>query len=358
MRRAIELAKKGLGFTNPNPMVGAVLVQNNQIISEGYHQAYGGPHAEVHAIGDLNNLEDATLYVTLEPCCHYGKTPPCTEKIIQAGIKKVVVATLDPNPLVAGNGVKILREHGIEVIVGVLEAESRKMNEIFNHFILHQTPFVFMKYAMTLDGKIACHNGQSKWITNEKARRHVHETRQQVMGIMVGVQTIINDDPKLDCRRSVASKDPIAIILDSSGRIPLTAKVLKPGMILATTYALDSEKESILLEKGIEIIKTNGVHGQVDLKALMRILGQKKIDSVLVEGGGAVHGSLLSQGLVNKVQAYIAPKFIGDGIGLMKHFKVDHMSEAKTLNHISITTFDEDILIEGYVGGTDVYRNN
>lgn len=346
MKRALELAKKGMGFVNPNPMVGAVLVRNGDIISEGYHESFGGPHAEVNAIGDLVNLEDCTLYVTLEPCCHYGKTPPCTELIIKSGIKKVVVSTLDPNPLVAGKGVRMLKEAGVDVEVGLLEEEKR-MNEIFNHYIIHKTPFIIMKYAMTLDGKISTLSGDAKWVSNETSRHHSHLTRHLCSGIMVGVDTVINDNPRLNTRLE-NGVDPVVIILDSHGRTPEGSHVVKEGTIIATVSMTEEQMKSYE-NQGVEVIVTKADNGRVDLKELMKILGAKGIDSILVEGGGKVHGSLLSDNLVHKVQAYVAPKLIGEGRSPSSGKALEYMNQAKQLRDVRFTELEGDMLIEGYL---------
>ncbi len=348
MRYAIELAKKGRGFVNPNPLVGAVLVRNEEVIGEGYHKVYGGNHAEVHAIGDMKNLEDVTLYVTLEPCCHYGKTPPCTELIIKSGIKNVFVSTLDPNPLVAGKGVKRLRDHGITVEVGLLESESIRMNEIFNHFIMHKTPYVIMKYAMTLDGKISTLSKDSKWITNGLSRKYVHQIRQVVSGILVGVETVISDDPFLNTRHEGKCSHPLPIVLDSRGRIPLTSRVLNSG-IVATTELMPSEVKNKLKKMGVKVIVTTSKNGHVNLNELMIKLGEMNIDSLLVEGGGIVHGSFLREKLGHKVLAFISPKLLGEGISPIRGLELEKMDEAVKLKNIEHRFFGDDLMIAGYI---------
>ncbi len=268
MKRAIELAKKGIGYTNPNPIVGCVVVKNDEIISEGYHEKIGGFHAERNAL--TNCKEDTTgaeLYVTLEPCCHYGKTPPCTEIIIEKNIKKVYVGSMDPNKLVAGKGVKILEENGIEVECGVLKDECDKLNEVFFHYITNKTPYVVMKYAMTMDGKIACENGDSKWVTGEKARETVQNMRKKYMGIMVGINTVLEDNPMLNCRIE-ENVDPIRIICDSNLRIPFESNIVntanKIQTIVVCTNKADKDKQRWLENKGIEVIRQK-VKGRVVL---------------------------------------------------------------------------------------------
>jgi len=354
MRLALALAEKGRGNVNPNPMVGAILVKNGVIIGQGYHEKYGDNHAEVNAFKTAG--EDtcgATLYVTLEPCSHYGKTPPCVDKIIEKKIKRVVIGSLDPNPLVAGRGVKKLRDAGIEVNIGILEDECIKLNEIFMKYISTKKPFIILKTAMSLDGKIATSCGESKWITGEAARKDVHNLRRNLMGIMVGVNTVIKDNPELTCRIE-CGRNPIRIILDSSLRIPLDSKVItdkKARTIIVTTEKAKKDKLDILSYSGIEVVTTSSKNGQVNLKELMIKLGEMNIDSILLEGGGTLNFSALKEEIVDKVQTYISPKFIGgemsktpvEGVGIKT------LQEAYEVENITITTIGEDILIEGYM---------
>lgn len=357
MKRAMELSLLGRGYTNPNPLVGAVIVKNGKIIGEGFHQVYGGPHAEVNAFN--NATEDpkgGILYVTLEPCSHYGKTPPCANAIVERGIERVVIGMKDPNPLVAGKGIEILEQNGIQVKTGILQDEISKINEIFLKYITTQKPFCILKTAMTLDGKIATASGDSKWITNEASRAYVHELRHQVAGIMVGVNTVLIDDPMLTTRlEHKKGIDPIRIIVDTRGRIPLEAKVLntesKAKTIIATTKLIDSSKVKALQSLGAEVIITPLKEDKVDLADLMRQLGDMKIDSVLIEGGSTLNFSALEEGIVDKVISFIAPKIIGGkdaktpvgGEGLSK------IKDAFILKDIKITKFDEDMMIEGYL---------
>lgn len=355
MKLALELAKKGEGRVNPNPLVGAVIVKDNKIIGEGYHEYYGGPHAEINAFSSVKeNVEGSTMYVTLEPCCHYGKTPPCVNAIIKNNIKKVIVGMLDPNPRVAGKGVEILREHGIEVITGVLEEECKSLNEIFIKYIGTKLPFVIMKYAMTLDGKIAAFTGDSKWITGEAAREEVHKLRNNVSGIMVGIGTVLQDNPSLTCRIQ-GGMSPKRIIVDSNLRIPLNSNVLnikdETSTIIATTKKASEDKIQLLEDKGAEVLIVEDMDGRVNLQALMKRLGEMGIDSILLEGGSTLNYSAIEQGIVDKVQAYIASKIIGGESaktpigGKGKPL----MSESIILQNVTFKTFDEDILIEGYV---------
>ena len=358
MRRALELAKLGEGYTSPNPMVGCVVVKDGRIISEGYHECYGEYHAERNALTRCTeDTEGADLYVTLEPCCHYGKTPPCTEIIIEKKIGRVFVGSMDSNPLVAGKGVQILRDHGIEVETGILEEECKKLNEVFYHYIQKKTPFVVMKYAMTLDGKIACATGDSKWVTGEEARRQVHEMRGRYKGIMAGIGTVLADDPMLNCRVK-GGVDPIRIICDSQLRIPMESQIVRTASEIPTIVAcehteLESEKKQkkaeALREAGIQIIPTKGAHG-VNLSELMKILGEQKIDSILLEGGGTLNASALEDGIVNKVYAYIAGKIIGgmDARSPVEGIGVEKMKDAIQLTNIEITRIGDDFCISGY----------
>ena len=363
MQEAIRLAKLGMGFTSPNPMVGAVIVRKGEIIAEGYHRKYGDLHAERSAFAccEENGIEcrGADMYVTLEPCCHHGKQPPCTEAIIAHGIKRVFIGSSDPNPLVAGKGVQILRDHGIEVTEGILKEECDALNEIFFHYITTGTPFVTMKYAMTLDGKIACYNGESRWITGEAARSHVHQERLRHSAVMVGVGTVIADDPLLTCRLE-NGRDPLRIICDSSLRTPLDCNIMKTAREVPTIIATTSEDNELaaLYEKaGCRIIRTPSRDGHVDLPFLMKLLGRERLDSILLEGGGELNWSALRDGIVSKVQAYIAPKlFGGSGKSPLSGQGVAAPSEAFMLETVNITHFGEDILIESRV--KNVHGNN
>ncbi len=358
MKRAIELALSAKGHTSPNPMVGCVVVKNGRIIGEACHEKYGEFHAERNAL--LRCKEDtrgAELYVTLEPCCHYGKTPPCTEIIIEKGIRKVYVGSLDSNPLVAGKGIEILRQAGIRVEYGILEKECRNMNEIFYHYITHKTPFIALKYAMTLDGKIAAYTGDSKWVTSEEARLHVQQLRKEYSGILVGIQTVLADNPMLNCRIE-EGVNPVRIICDSKLRIPMNSNIVKTSHDIKTIVAYSEadwsgekqDKLSLLQEKGVILIGT-GKDIQINLKILTDKLGEMKIDSVLIEGGASMNASALKAGIVNKIYAYIAPKLImgetakspigGSGIAYMK--------DAVCLKYMQTETIGTDILVTGYI---------
>ncbi|MCC5889971.1 MAG: bifunctional diaminohydroxyphosphoribosylaminopyrimidine deaminase/5-amino-6-(5-phosphoribosylamino)uracil reductase RibD [Alkalibacterium sp.] len=355
MKRALELAVKAKGHTSPNPMVGAVIVKDNRIIGEGYHQKAGEPHAEVNAVQSAEeSVKGATIYVTLEPCSHFGKTPPCSDLIIRSEFKKVVVATLDPNPLVAGRGLKRIEEAGIEVEVGVCEKESVQMNEVFNYFITTKQPFTVMKYAMTLDGKIATETGQSKWISSKESREHAHRLRGELSGIMAGIGTVLKDNPQLTCRVP-GYGNPIRIVVDSQLRIPLDAAVLADQneaktVILTTQYASE-EKLKALEAMSIEVIKVRDTDKRVDLSEAMQVLGEKGIDSILLEGGGKLNASALEAGIVNKVTIYIAPKLVGgeNAISPVMGRGVKTMSEAYLFKDTQTFRIGEDIVIEALI---------
>ena len=354
MRIALNLAMKGCGFVNPNPMVGAIIVKDNEIIGEGYHEGYGMFHAERNAIKNCKKSpKGATIYVTLEPCCHYGKTPPCTQAIIEAGISKVVVGSLDPNPLVSRKGIEELRNNGIEVVVGILKEKCDSINEVFFHYIKTKTPYVVMKYAMTMDGKIATYTGRSKWITSDSSRKKVHEDRHRYSGIMVGASTVLQDNPMLDCRIE-NSKNPVRIICDTNLRTPIDSKIIKTANKISTIIATcenDKYKQQLYIDKGCKIVVVSKKNNHVDLKELMKKLGEENIDSILLEGGGTLNWSALNSGIVNKVQAYIAPKIFGgiDAKTPVLGIGVDSPDNSFYLSNLKIIRIDEDILIESEV---------
>lgn len=314
MKMALELAQKGMGFTAPNPMVGAVIVKNGRIIGQGYHRKYGELHAEREALAVCTEEpKGASIYVTLEPCCHYGKQPPCVNAILEAGIRRVIIGSSDPNPLVAGKGIRILKDHGIEVTENILKEECDKLNEAFFYYIQNKKPYVVMKYAMTMDGKIAAYTGESKWVTGEAARIHVQEQRLKYTGIMVGVGTVLADDPMLTCRLE-NSRNPVRIICDSHLRTPLTSKIVRTAETIPTILASSSKDQQKIKnyeELGCQVLYVPEKNGHIDLNRLMELLGAAKIDSILLEGGGSLNWSALESGIVQKVQTYIAPKLFG-----------------------------------------------
>ena len=354
MRRAIQLAEQGEGKTRPNPLVGAVVVKDGRIIGEGYHTQYGSLHAEREALADCirrgGNSKGADIYVTLEPCCHTGKQPPCTDALIEAGIKRAVVGSSDPNPLVAGKGIELLRQHGIEVETGFLKKECDALNSIFFHYITTGRPYVALKYAMTADGKIATVSGQSKWITGEKARQHVHRLRNRYASILVGINTVLADNPMLNCRLS-GGVNPLRIVLDTSLRIPLDCHLVQSAReipLLVVCGASSDDKKTALEKLGVEVLPMPGKDGSPDLNALAAELGKRGIDSLLIEGGSQVHYSALSAGIVNHIYSYVAPKIFGgaQALGPVSGTGVQQVSDAFRLCRTSTQFFDDDILIE------------
>ena len=413
MRQALQLAKKGEGHTSPNPMVGCVVVKDGRVIATGYHEAYGGFHAERNALLHCQeNPEGAALYVTLEPCCHHGKTPPCTDIIMEKKIRKVYVGCLDSNPKVAGKGIQILQSHGISVETGILEQECRALNEVFFHYMEHQTPFLAMKYAMTLDGKIACESGDSKWVTGEEALTYVQRLRSRYRGIMAGIGTVLADDPLLNCRME-GGRHPVRIICDSKLRIPLDSQIVRTApqyeTILAyneqaalkwrmqgqptpespasaktgdagtlpndasqntasarewARQALEDTKQALqqhsvtLLEIPLQAAPAQlaslqpmqaAAPAQLDLHVLLRQLASRKIDGILLEGGGELNASALTSHLVQRIYAFVAPKLVAganakspvEGIGIPK------MADALCLQQIETAQLGQDLCITG-----------
>lgn len=362
MKRAIELAKQGVGWTDPNPLVGAVVVKNGRVIGEGYHRKYGELHAERNALAACTeDPTGATLYVTLEPCCHYGKTPPCTEIIIEKKIAKVVIGSRDPNPKVAGKGARILREHGIEVVEDYMREACDALNPVFFQYITTKTPYVVLKFAMTLDGKIATRTGASKWITGEAARNHVHQLRGRYAGILAGIGTVLADDPMLNCRIDGAHQ-PLRIILDSHLRIPMGSRLVRsakeyPLLIVCNESNRDREEGASRIQKleeaGAKVWTLPEKNGHPDLNVLMQRLGEEKIDSVLIEGGGTVNEAALKAHIVHHVYAYIAPKIFGgeDAKTPVEGSGIRLPQECANLRLAKITVLLNDMLLEYDVEG-------
>jgi diaminohydroxyphosphoribosylaminopyrimidine deaminase/5-amino-6-(5-phosphoribosylamino)uracil reductase len=357
MRMTLSLARKGVGTTSPNPMVGALIVKGQKIVGEGYHKKAGMPHAEVVALEAAGPAaRGATLYVNLEPCCHQGRTPPCVGAIIKAGIKKVVVAMRDPNPLVLGKGIEQLKRAGIDVKVGLLEAEARQLNEAFVTVKEQNRPFILMKAATSLDGKIATKIGESRWISNEESRKYANKLRSTMDGVMVGINTVILDNPMLVPRMTKPKRYPVRIVLDSKLRIPLTCQLVKTAdrfrtMIFALNDAR-TEKESRLKSMSVEVVRVGpGDNGRISLAEVCKGLVERDITSVLLEGGGELNSSLLKEGFVDKIVFFYAPKIIGGkeapasvmGKGIAK------ISNAMPLERVQVRRFGQDILVEGYV---------
>jgi diaminohydroxyphosphoribosylaminopyrimidine deaminase/5-amino-6-(5-phosphoribosylamino)uracil reductase len=354
MNRALRLAEKGRGRTSPNPMVGAVLVKEGRAVGDGYHAKAGEAHAEIVALRQAREeAKGATLYLNLEPCAHYGKTPPCAPEVIEAGVKRVVIGMEDPNPLVKGKGIEILRRAGLEVEVGILERECRRLNEAFCKYILKKEPFVILKAAATLDGKIATRTGDSKWISGEASRRFVHKLRDQVDGVLVGVGTVLKDDPLLTARVR-GGRDPYRIVLDSRLKIPEQAKVIGTSpskTIIAATALAPKDKIEKFEKRGVQIFIFDSKEGKVNLKTCLSKLGEIGMMSLLVEGGGQVNGSFLDEGLIDKLLLFLSPKMIGDqqAPGIFDGRGVSNLQEAIGLKEMKTRRVGEDILIEGYL---------
>lgn len=361
MGRALELAERGLGWTAPNPMVGAVIVKDGEIIGQGWHEKCGGLHAERNALKHcVGSPEGATMYVTLEPCCHHGRQPPCTDAILNSGIRRVVVGSDDPNPLVAGKGLDILRKAGLQVETGVLKAECDRLNEVFFHYIRTKRPYVVLKYAMTMDGKIATRTGLSQWITGEEARARVHRDRHRYTAIMAGVGTVLADDPLLTCRME-GGRNPVRIVCDTHLRTPLDSQLVRTAREVPTILAVggvDPARTAPYRDAGCRVLLLPEREGHVDLSVLMEELGKEEIDSILLEGGGTLNWAALESDIVQKVQAYIAPKLFGGTAALspVGGLGVEAPGQAFALKNSSVTRIGDDFLIESEVD-RDVYRD-
>ncbi|OPY11388.1 MAG: Riboflavin biosynthesis protein RibD [Syntrophus sp. PtaB.Bin001] len=351
MKRALRLAKRGEGWVSPNPMVGAVIFKNGKIIGEGYHRKFGQAHAEINALNNAaESVEGSTIYVTLEPCSHYGKTPPCVDRIIASRPERVVIGTTDPNPLVAGQGIEALKNHGIQVATGVLETECKEINESFFKFIQSRSPFVTLKFAQTLDGRIATSTGHSRWISSPPSRRFAHRLRHIHDAILVGIGTILSDDPELTVRL-VRGKNPLRIVLDSQLRIPLTSRILQDQdqskTLIVTTD--NSEKEKILKLKDLGVdtlILPANQSGNIDLNLLLQELGNRNIASLLVEGGSGVLTALLAANLADRLITVIAPKITGKGIEAVGQLNITNMENAIGLIFRKIFRKGNDLIID------------
>lgn len=352
MREALILAGKGVGRTSPNPTVGAVIVKNGRIIASGFHKKAGWPHAEIEAFKNAReSVKGATLYVTLEPCCHYGKTPPCTDAVTRLGVKRVVAGMLDPNRLVAGKGLGILRRAGIEAVSGVLKDECAALNRWYIKYITKKTPYVTLKLAMSLDGRIASVTGESKWITGIEARSLVHKMRSESDAVMTGVNTVLKDDPALTVRL-VKGKNPARVVVDSFLRTPLDAKVFdnaaSAGLIIFTTDEAPDGKIKKARVKGAEVVIVPKAKGGVYLKRVLRELGTRAVGSLLVEGGGSLGASLLKAGLVDRVCFFLAPIVLGsDAFAGIGPLGIKKMAKALAVKDMTMRNIGKDILIEG-----------
>ncbi|MBN1614979.1 MAG: bifunctional diaminohydroxyphosphoribosylaminopyrimidine deaminase/5-amino-6-(5-phosphoribosylamino)uracil reductase RibD [Deltaproteobacteria bacterium] len=358
MKRALKLARRGEGRVSPNPMVGAVIVKDGRIIGEGYHERYGEDHAEVNAIRKaVGTIEGATFYITLEPCCHFGKTPPCVESLIACRPARVVIGTTDPNPLVAGRGIEALHREGIATVVGILERDCRELNEVFFKFIQTGMPFVTLKFAQTLDGRIATATGHSQWISGLSARRYAHRLRACHDAVLVGVGTVSADDPELTVRH-VKGRNPLPIVLDSKLSISLSAKVLRKRNgrhpLLVTTERADPEKRTLLAKAGIEALVVAGdSRARVDLKAALAELGKRNLSSILIEGGATVATSVLQSGLADRLIVIIAPKIVGRGIESVGDLGIRRMDHALAVSWRKITRRGGDLILDGRITPED-----
>lgn len=360
MKAALSLARRGAGRVSPNPMVGSVLVKDGRIVGKGYHHAAGRPHAEIEALSQAAaEARGSTLYVNLEPCCHHGRTPPCTDALIGAGVKEVVAAMKDPNPLVAGKGFKMVQEAGIKVRCGVLEREAGELNEAYIKHVTAGLPFVVMKAGTSLDGKIATPSGESRWITGEASRQRAHRLRAVCDAIMVGVETVLRDDPQLTVRlEGGRGRDLVKVVVDSRLRVPLAARIFDSRsdarVVVATTGQADAEKMRKLEGlKGVTVLMLEGAHGRVDLRRLMKSLGEMGLINILLEGGGEVNASMLEEGLVDKVMLFLSPMIIG-GKGspsVVGGKGARALSEAVRLDRVKWKRLGRDLLVEGYVTG-------
>ena len=349
MDLALELAEKGKGYVNPNPMVGAVVVKDGEIVGKGWHKFYGGPHAEVYALEEAGaKAEGATIYVTLEPCSHFGKTPPCAEKIKKMKIKKCVIACLDPNPIVAGRGKKILEEAGIEVVVGVREKEAKELNKVFMKYITEKNPYLFLKCAITLDGKIATNERDSKWITNEKAREKVQFLRHEYMGIMVGINTLINDNPRLTARIENGI-NPFRIVVDPHLCTPLESNFVNmaddnKSIIITSKENEKNDKIKELENKNVKIIYMKGFDFSVD--EILKKIGELKIDSVLLEGGSYLISKAFKENRIDGGEIFIAPKILGGGLPFIDGFDFKEIKDCFHLQNVKFNVYDDNISVE------------
>ncbi|HEY4481824.1 MAG TPA: bifunctional diaminohydroxyphosphoribosylaminopyrimidine deaminase/5-amino-6-(5-phosphoribosylamino)uracil reductase RibD [Candidatus Brocadiaceae bacterium] len=353
MALALELAEKGRGKVEPNPMVGAVLVKDGEIVGKGYHQVFGGAHAEIYAIHEGGtNCRGATLYVSMEPCAHYGKTAPCVDAIIKTGITKVVAAVIDPNPITAGKGIQKLKEAGVEVVVGVMEMQAKRLNVPFFKLMQKELPYITVKWAMSIDGKIATHTGESRWITSDESRKYAHKIRGQMDGVLVGINTVVRDDPLLTCRIE-GGRNPKRIVVDSSALLPVNSRLLSTinegEIIIAVNKNAPLSRVDKLVQLGCKIVQTKDMNGHVDFKELFQRLGEMKLTNILVEGGSRVITSVIEDRLADRVMVFVAPIIIG-GAGAKSPVLgtgINKINEAAEIDEIEIKRFSNDIVIEG-----------
>ena len=352
MERALELAALGEGAVNPNPLVGAVVVRDGEIVGEGYHKKFGGPHAEVFALEMAGEkAKGADIYVTLEPCSHYGKTPPCAKKIIEMGIKRCIIASLDPNPLVSGRGIKMLQDAGIEVITGVLEKEAKELNRVFMKYIKEKKSYLFLKCGITLDGKIATKTGNSKWITNELAREKVQKLRNRYLGIMVGINTVKKDDPSLTARIE-NGRNPYRIIIDPNLEIPLESKVVnfQDGKTIVITSQENSQCEKVELLKNKSVRVEFLIGNEFKISDILIKTGELGIDGILLEGGSYLISKAFGEGEIDAGEIFIAPKILGDNeaISFVRGFSIENIADGFQLENVKINIYGDNVSMEFY----------
>ena len=349
MALALKLAEKGRGLTSPNPMVGCIVVKRGKIVGKGFHKKAGTEHAEVIALNEAGKKAvNSTLYVNIEPCSHWGRTPPCTETIVEAKVREVVIGVRDPNPLV--DGFKELKFRGIKTKIGILEKDAKRLNEIYLKYMKTKRPFVILKVAMSVDGKIATSTGDSKYITSEEARAYVHQLRSEVDAVMIGLNTVLRDNPKLT-PRLFTGKDPIKIVVDSKLKIPKNCNLMKEPakLIIAATNMASKNDINKLHQKGINVIITKSKKGMVDLDELMKHLGKSEITSIMIEGGSQLNSSAIKSGIVDKILIFTAPKIIGNGIGAIGSLGIKKIDKAINLKNPITKKIGKDLLIEGYL---------
>lgn len=345
----LKIAEKGKGYVSPNPLVGCVIVKRGKIIGRGYHKQYGGDHAEIVALKKAGKkAQNATMYINLEPCSHWGKTPPCTEKIVEAGIREVVIGMTDPNPMV--DGFKEVKFRGLKSKIGILKEECEKLNEFYIKYRRTKKPFVILKVAMTMDGKIATKTGDSKYITSLEARRYVHQIRSEVDGVLVGINTVIKDNPKLTTRL-VKGHDPLKIVLDSKLRMPMKCNLMKQSkkLIIATTTRAPKKKINKFYQKGVNVIVTKPIKGQVNLKELMKELGKKEMTSIMIEGGPKINSSAINERIVDKIFIFTAPKLMGNGMGAIGNLGINKINKAIKLKKPESRQVGRDSLLIAYL---------
>jgi diaminohydroxyphosphoribosylaminopyrimidine deaminase/5-amino-6-(5-phosphoribosylamino)uracil reductase len=349
MELTLKIAEKGKGFVSPNPLVGCIIVKRGKIVGRGYHKHYGGEHAEINAIKNAGKkVANSTMYINIEPCSHWGKTPPCTEKIVEAGVREVVIGMHDPNPLV--EGFKELKFRGIKTKIGILEEQAKKLNEVYIKYMKTKRPFVILKVAMSMDGKIATKTGDSKYITGREARRYIHQLRSELDAVMVGINTVLKDNPRLTPRLA-KGKDPIKIVVDTELRMPMKCNLMKQPskLIIATTKKASKAKINKFYQRGVNVIVLNSKRGMVDLKELMKELGKKEITSVMIEGGAELNSSAIKDKVADKLLIFTAPKLVGTGVGAIGNLGITKIDKAVKLKNIRTMKVGKDVLLEAYL---------